>query len=400
MGVIVSRASAATVSFATPQEIVINHADDSIRLGDGTRLTTVTAAGALKTDSSAVNQPVSAASLPLPTGASTEATLVSILAAVDGIEILTDDLETIATLTNTLLTTIRDNSDEVEGFVDGLETLLGTTNTLVTGISGFVDQLETYTDGLEGLATSTNAKLDTLHTDLDGVETLITSTNTKLDSIDAGIPAALGQTTMAASMPVVLASNQASIPVAATLTAETTKVIGTVNVAASQTIGLSSGSAQIGHLEANQSTNISQINAVTPLMGAGNTGTGSLRVTIASDQAPYSVNATLAAETTKIIGATNTPPITTASNTRVSVDNSTTVQLLAAAATRKYAYVANNTLYKMWLKLGASAVASQGIPLDPGGVYEITSDNLWTGTVNAISSSSTAASLDIFEGTP
>lgn len=38
-------------------------------------------------------------------------------------------------------------------------------------------------------------------------------------------------------------------------------------------------------LPANQSTNISQINAVTPLMGAGNTGTGSLRVTISTDQA-------------------------------------------------------------------------------------------------------------------
>jgi hypothetical protein len=39
-----------------------------------------------------------------------------------------------------------------------------------------------------------------------------------LSSIDAGIPAALGQTTMAASMPVVLASNQTAIPVNATST--------------------------------------------------------------------------------------------------------------------------------------------------------------------------------------
>jgi hypothetical protein len=38
-----------------------------------------------------------------------------------------------------------------------------------------------------------------------------------------------GQKTMATSTPVVLASDQASIPVAATLDAETTKVIGTVN---------------------------------------------------------------------------------------------------------------------------------------------------------------------------
>lgn len=38
-------------------------------------------------------------------------------------------------------------------------------------------------------------------------------------------------------------------------------------------------------LPANQSVNVAQINGVTPLMGAGNTGTGSPRVTIATDQA-------------------------------------------------------------------------------------------------------------------
>ena len=42
------------------------------------------------------------------------------------------------------------------------------------------------------------------------------------------VDVAAGQTTMALSLPVVLPSNQSSIPVAATLTAETTKVIGTI----------------------------------------------------------------------------------------------------------------------------------------------------------------------------
>lgn len=55
-------------------------------------------------------------------------------------------------------------------------------------------------------------------------------------------------------------------------------------------------------LPANQSVNVSQINAVTPLMGNGTTGTGSQRVTIASDNTAFSVNATLSAETTKVIG--------------------------------------------------------------------------------------------------
>lgn len=57
-------------------------------------------------------------------------------------------------------------------------------------------------------------------------------------------------------------------------------------------------------LPANQSVNVAQINGVTPLMGNGTTGTGSQRVTIASDNTAFAVNAasTLAAETTKVIG--------------------------------------------------------------------------------------------------
>ena len=46
------------------------------------------------------------------------------------------------------------------------------------------------------------------------------------------------------------------------------------------------GATQSGSwsLAANQSVNVAQVNGVTPLMGAGNTGTGSPRVTIATDQ--------------------------------------------------------------------------------------------------------------------
>lgn len=51
------------------------------------------------------------------------------------------------------------------------------------------------------------------------------------------------------------------------------------------------GTAIIGALSANQSTNVAQINAVAPLMGNGVTGTGSQRVTISSDNTAFSVNA-------------------------------------------------------------------------------------------------------------
>jgi hypothetical protein len=45
------------------------------------------------------------------------------------------------------------------------------------------------------------------------------------------------------------------------------------------------GTTNLVALAANQSVNVAQINGMAPLMGAGNTGTGSPRVTIATDQA-------------------------------------------------------------------------------------------------------------------
>lgn len=65
------------------------------------------------------------------------------------------------------------------------------------------------------------------------------------------------------------------------------------------------GTTNLVALAANQSVNNAQINGVTPLMGNGGTGTGSQRVTIASDNTAFSVNATLSAETTKVIGTVN-----------------------------------------------------------------------------------------------
>lgn len=72
-----------------------------------------------------------------------------------------------------------------------------------------------------------------------GVNAFVTNTN------------ANGQAAMAASSPVVIASNQSNVP-----------------------------------------TNAAQINGVTPLMGNGVTGTGSPRVTIASDNTAFPVNST------------------------------------------------------------------------------------------------------------
>lgn len=65
-----------------------------------------------------------------------------------------------------------------------------------------------------------------------------------------------------------------------------------ITVDGSVTLGANSG-VDIGKLTANQSVNVAQINGVTTLMGAGNTGTGSQRVTIASDQAAVASKAAI-----------------------------------------------------------------------------------------------------------
>lgn len=54
-----------------------------------------------------------------------------------------------------------------------------------------------------------------------------------------------------------------------------------------------------------QDVNLKQVGGVTTAVGNGVTGTGSQRVTIASDNTAFSVNATLSAETTKVIGTVN-----------------------------------------------------------------------------------------------
>lgn len=85
-------------------------------------------------------------------------------------------------------------------------------------------------------------------------------------------------------------------------------------------VALATGANVIGTLTANQSVNTAQINGVTPLMGNGVTGTGSQRVTIASDNTAFNVNAGLNPSATSLntysvhltSNATTTPTSSTA----------------------------------------------------------------------------------------
>jgi hypothetical protein len=173
--------------------------------------------------------PVSAASLPLPTGAATaanQATEIASLASIDaGIP---------AALGQTLMAasmpvTIASNQTAVPISAASLPLPTGaaTEATLATRLAEATFTARINTLGQKTMAASTPVTLASDQSTLPisaaslplptGAATaaLQTTGNASLASIDAGIPTALGQTTMANSMPVVFATDQTPILVTA-----------------------------------------------------------------------------------------------------------------------------------------------------------------------------------------
>ena len=111
---------------------------------------------------------------------------------------------------------------------------------------------------------------------------------------------------------------------------------------ATNTPTLQAGSAVIGALTANQTVNIALNNGVAPLMGNGVSGTGSQRVNIASDNTAFAVNATLGAETTKVIGTVNLSAAQTLA-TVTTVTGVTTVGSLTTLANGQTAHSSAST---------------------------------------------------------
>lgn len=123
-------------------------------------------------------QPISAASLPLPTGAATSANQATEIASLASLVTQTDAVE--ASLVSILAKIIA--------------------------------------------APATEAKQDTGNTSLASLVTQTDAIEASLTSIDGGTPAALGQAVMADSTPVVIASNQTAVPVSLA----STTITGTV----------------------------------------------------------------------------------------------------------------------------------------------------------------------------
>lgn len=140
------------------------------------------------------------------------------------------------------------------------------------------------------------------------------------------------------------------------------------------------GTTNLVALAANQSVNNAQINGVTPLMGNGVTGTGSQRVTIASDNTAFSVNATLSAETTKVIGTVNqgTNPWVTSNATTSVVGN-------GAAATAQRVTLANDST-GIIATVGAVTAITNALPAGSNAIGKLAANSgVIIGDVNIVS---------------
>lgn len=159
--------------------------------------------------------PISAASLPLPSGAATSA-LQS-----------TQD-----TSINTLL--------KPANTLAGVTTVSTVTNLSQLGGAAVSMNTGVRDAGTQRVTIATNDSVPVTGTVTANAGTNLNTSALNLEAtqsaMSAKLPATLGQKTMANALAVSLASDQSSIPVAATLAAETTKVIGTINISAAQSV--------------------------------------------------------------------------------------------------------------------------------------------------------------------
>lgn len=166
-------------------------------------------------------------------------------------------------------------------------------------------------------------------------------------------------------------------------------------------VTLATGSNTIGALVANQSVNLSQVAGTTTATGNGVAGAGVQRVTIASDNTAFTVNAAQSGTWTVQPGNTanttawlvNAGQVASANNDGSCVSVSTTTTVLASNASRRQAAIVarmSNT-DTVFIKFGATATTAD-FPLEPGQVYNLEgASRVYTGVIDAIANSGTQA---------
>ena len=291
----------------------------AVVLGDpstGANVATITGSNALKVDGSAVTQPVSGTVTANAGGGS----FTVAQATGSNLHVQVDSAPTTA-VTGTFWQTTQPVSGTVTANA-------GTGNFIVTQGTGSnlhvaVDSMPTTT--VSGTVTA-NAGTN-LNTSALALDTTVSGTQVSQGSTSSGQKGSLIQGAVTTSAPTYTTAQTSPIslttagairvdasgstqPVSGTVTANLGTIgaaataakqpaLGTAGTASTDVITIQ-GIASMTKLlvtpdsvalPANQSINNSQINGVTPLMGNGTTGTGSQRVTIASDNTAFGVNA-------------------------------------------------------------------------------------------------------------
>lgn len=390
---------------------------------DGTSKAAVGTNG-LKTDGSGVTQPISAASLPLPTNASTS------IIQTDGTQktqIVDESGNAISSTSNALDINIKsgvtlevdlDNAND-DVLIYGFD---GSANQKIkTDIDGSIsinDNAGSITIDASSLPLPTGAATSSLQTtgnsSLSSIDTKLTTTNSSLSSIDAGIPTALGQTTMAASMPVTLASNQSALDIAITGTvplptgAATAALqtqpgvdIGDVtinNAAGASAVNIQDGGNSLtvdGTIAATQSGtwDINNISGTISLpTGAATETTLGTRLadatfttrinTLGQKTMANSMPVVIASDQSSVPVTIST--LSTSAVTRVASSTSSQ-QLLASNANRKLAVFYNDSTGIQYIKFGTTSSSTDfTVRMTSQSYYEVPSP-VYTGRIDCIS---------------
>lgn len=240
-------------------------------------LRAVSATNPLPVNGSGVTQPISAAALPLPSGAATQVTLASVLAELQAVTLrlaaMTDPADT-----QPVSGTVTANMGTIAGIAT--ETTLAATNTLVGSVTETAPASDTASSG-------TNGRLQRVAQ--------------RLTSLIALLPASLGQKSMASSLPVVVASDQGALSVSsitlATAANQTTfnTRIGDVTETAPATDTASSGlNGRLQRVAQHLTTIFGRLPAA---LGQG-TMAQSLSVVVSSNQSVIPVGGSVAAGAT------------------------------------------------------------------------------------------------------
>jgi hypothetical protein len=285
-------------------------------------------------------QPISASSLPLPTGASTETTLAAIKLQTDKLTFLSDELKVSANLS---LTTVGiENASDVR------------------------------------INPATEEKQDTGNTSLASLDLALASIDSKIVTVDTG------SVTISTALPA--GANTIGVVDQGLGGASAWKVDGS---AVTQPISAAALPLPLGaSTEAKQDTGNTSLSSIDGKLNSlgQKTMAGSVPVTLASDQTPLSVAVT-----------GNSAGTSALSNVSGSA---TSVTILAANSGRKMMMIfneASNPNAVLYLNFGSTAsITSYTLQVPAGAYYEMPVP-VYTGEINGIWSTSTAATARVTE---